>query len=186
MKTAPRYVSAAELEEIMCDVLASPKDEGALEAIVIRPATNERRSLPSVAVTPERGVDGDRWFNEPYKRLDDGQPNPEDQVSLMNARILRQIAVEEGAMCLAGDNLIVDMDLSTENLPAGTRLAIGGAVLEMTAAPHTGCGKFQHRYGVEAKAFINSPRGKVLNLRGRYARVITAGTIAVGDIVRKL
>jgi len=171
----------------MPDVVASPKDKGAIEAIVIRPTENERRSLSSVEVTPERGVEGDRWFREAHPPLDHGQSNSCGQVSMMNARILRQIAVEDAAMCLAGDNLVVDLDLSTDNLPAGARLAIGDtAVLEMTDEPHTGCGKFQRRFGAEAKAFVNSPQGKALNLRGRYAKVVAAGTIAVGDMVRKL
>ncbi len=105
----------------------------------------------------------------------------------MNARFLRQIAGHDDAVALADDNLIVDLDLSEENLPPGSRLAIGGeAVIEINDAPHTGCGAFQRRYGADARAFMNNARGMQLHLRGRYGHVVAGGTIAVGDAVRKL
>jgi MOSC domain-containing protein YiiM len=103
----------------------------------------------------------------------------------MNARILRLIAGQEEAICLAGDNLIVDLDLSEDNLPTGSRLAIGDVVLEISDVSHTGCAKFSSRYGQEARQFVNSPRGKQLHLRGRYAKIVAGGTIHVGDVVRK-
>jgi hypothetical protein len=187
MDTAPRHLSTFELEKGLDDVLASPLDEGRLEAIVVRPASNERKSLPTAKLTPEGGIEGDRWVNDSFFKLPDGRSDPGNQLSLMNARILRQIATDDEAMCLAGDNLIVDLMLSAENAPAGTRLAIGETVVvEISDLKHTGCAKFQSRYGPEARAFVNNDRGKELHLRGRYARVITGGTIAVGDSVRKL
>jgi MOSC domain-containing protein YiiM len=105
----------------------------------------------------------------------------------MNARFLRQIASQEDAVCLAGDNLIVDLDLGEANLPPGSRIAVGAeVVVEINAQPHTGCGKFQRRYGADARAFMNDQRGMEHHLRGRYGQVISGGTIAVGDAVRKL
>ena len=175
-----------ELEAGLPDVLESPPDAGRLEAIVIRPASNERLMLQSVRLTPEGGVEGDRWVTDSYYRLKDGRSDPCCQVSLMNARFLRQIASSEDAICLAGDNLIVDFDLSDANLPAGSRLAIGReVVVEISSKPHTGCSKLEGRYGSEAKSFMNSKARKSLHLRGRYASVICGGTIEVGDIVRK-
>jgi MOSC domain-containing protein YiiM len=97
------------------------------------------------------------------------------------------VAGEEDAMCLAGDNLIVDFDLSEVNLPAGCQLEIGGqVVVEITDLPHTGCSKFARRYGDEARQFVNNVRGKALHLRGRYARIVRGGEIQIGDSVRKL
>jgi MOSC domain-containing protein YiiM len=105
----------------------------------------------------------------------------------MNARFLRQIAGHDDAVSLAGDNLIVDFDLSEENLPTGSRLAIGDStVVEINATPHTGCGAFRRRYGDDVRAFTNDARGMQLHLRGRYGHVVTGGTIAVGDAVRKV
>jgi len=187
MDTAPRHLSALQLEQGLADVLASPRDEGRLEAIVVRPASNERKLLTTAKLTPEGGIEGDRWVNDSFFKLPDGRSDPNNQLSLMNARILRQISMDDEAISLAGDNLIVDLLLSEENAPAGTRLAIGDTVLiEISDLKHTGCAKFQSRYGPEARAFVNDDRGKQLHLRGRYARIVSGGTIAVGDVVRKV
>jgi len=180
MLTAPRHATAEDLERGLPEVLASPPDNGTLVTIVIRPATNQRRVVTSALLTPHGGIEGDRW-------VDEGKPDVRAQVSLMNARILQQIAGHEDAVPLAGDNLIVDLDLSETNLPAGSRVAIGDeVVLELTDLPHTGCDKFQCRYGRAARGFVNNPRGKELHLRGRYASVVNAGTIRAGDPIRTL
>ncbi len=187
MDTAALHLSAIELEQGLAEVLASPKDIGRLDAIFVRPAANERRALAEAQVSIEAGIKGDRWVRDGFSRLDDGTPDPRCQISLMNARILRQIAGDADAMCLAGDNLIVDLDLSEENLPTGSRLAIGNSVvIEFSDVPHTGCSKFERRYGREAKTFINSTRGKALHLRGRYALVIHGGTVRIGDAAAKM
>jgi hypothetical protein len=185
MHTQAQHLSTLELEHGLAEVLESPRDHGRLESIFVRPATNERRELKSAMLTPDRGIDGDRWVNDSFYRKQ-GVSDPRCQVSLMNARFLRQIARDEESQCLAGDNLIVDLDLSEENLPAGTQLSIGDlVVLELTDLAHTGCSKFQSRYGKQARDFANNERGTQLHLRGRYARIITGGTIKAGDTVSK-
>jgi MOSC domain-containing protein YiiM len=187
MEIASRHLSADELEEGLANVLASPRDVGRLEFIVVRPAHDERRVLTSATLTCEGGIEGDRWAHEPSPRTDDGRPDPRNQVTLMNARILRHIAGDEESVPLAGDNLIVDLDFSEKHLPDGSRLAIGErVVIEITAIPHTGCTSFAARYGKDARAFVNTPRGLALHLRGRHARIVSGGTIAVGDVVRKI
>jgi MOSC domain-containing protein YiiM len=184
MNSAAHHVTAVELEQALPEVLASPPDEGRLTAIFVRPATNERRPLAAACLSPESGIDGDRWGTE--SRLKGGKSDPRCQVSLMNVRFLRQIAREDNAMCLAGDNLIVDLDLSETNLPVGSQLAIGNEViLELTDLSHTGCSKLERRYGEQARAFMNATRRKALHLRGRYARILSGGTIRVDDPVRK-
>jgi MOSC domain-containing protein YiiM len=186
MHTAPEHLSAVELEHSLPDVVASPSDNGRLAAIFVRPAPNERRELPSAQLSPAGGIDGDRWVHDSFHKSKHGS-DPRSQVSLMNSRYLRTIAGHPSAMCLAGDNLIVDLDLSEANLPAGSRLAIGDTViLEISDLSHTGCGKFQNRYGKEVRAFTNNGRGKSLHLRGRYAQIITGGTIKTGDAIRKV
>jgi hypothetical protein len=187
MRTTPNHASVVEVEQGLSDVLASPQDAGRLEAIVIRPASDERRRLTSAQLSPRGGLDGDRWVNDSYYKLEDGRSDPRSQLSLMNARFLRQIAGEDDAICLAGDNLVVDLDLSDANLPPGSRLAIGETVVvELTELPHTGCSKFASRYGDEARAFANDKSHKTMHLRGRFARTITGGTIRVGDELRKV
>jgi hypothetical protein len=187
MHTVPNHATAVELEQGLAEVLASPRDEGRLNAIVVRPAVGKREQPKSARVTPQNGIEGDRWASDSYYKLADGKSDPRNQISLMNARFLRQIAGDEGAMCLSGDNLIVDFDLSDENLPAGSQLAIGDSVVvELTELPHTGCTKFAARYGDDARTFANAKTRASFHLRGRYARAICGGTISVGDAVRKI
>jgi MOSC domain-containing protein YiiM len=178
-----QHLSTEQIETGMSDVFASPRDRGQLEAIVIRPESNRRELREVVHLSPEGGVEGDRWETSKGK---DGGPDPRAQISLMNARLLRMIAQDDERVPLAGDNLIVDLDLSEANMPAGQRLAAGEAVLEVTDLPHTGCSKFVERFGPDAVRYINAAEHRSLRLRGLYARVLKAGTVRVGDVVSKL
>jgi len=168
-----------QLEAALADLCGAPQDQGVLELIVLRPTKNQRTILPLVQLSPQGGLHGDRWAKGP-------NPDPENQVSLMSARVLRLIAGEAERMALAGDNLIVDFDLGAANLPVGQRLAIGEVVLEITALPHTGCSKFKSRFGPDSLHFINAKSRADLHLRGRYARVLTPGTVQVGDVIQKV
>jgi hypothetical protein len=186
MHNTTQHVSAVELEQGIAEVLASPTDAGRLTAIFVRPAPNERRTLDSATLTTESGIDGDRWVDDSFYPLNDGRSDPSCQVSIMNDRFLRQVAGDANEMCLAGDNLIVDLDLSEANLPAGSQICIGlEVILEISDLKHTGCSKFARRYGPDAKAFTNNKQGTALHLRGRYARIVCGGSIRVGDAVRK-
>lgn len=180
------HLTSGQIEAGMDLVSASPKERGRLEAIVIRPRADEREVLKTAHLSPEGGVKGDRWAASTSLRLPDGSPDPRTQVSLMNARILRLVAVTDDRVCLAGDNLIVDLDLSETNVPVGQKLAIGDTVLQVTDIPHTGCGKFVERFGADATRFINAASRKSLHLRGRYARVLKTGAVNVGDTIRKV
>jgi MOSC domain-containing protein YiiM len=137
-------------------------------------------------LSPEQGVQGDHWASGCWLSLADGRPHPDVQVTIMNARAIALIAQDEARWPLAGNNLYVDLDLSVANLPPGTRLAIGTAVLEITAVPFNGCKKFAERFGLEATRFVNSKPGKRLRLRGTYARIARPGKVTVGDLVSKL
>ena len=180
-----RHLALAELEDGLPEIRRSPKDRGVLRAIVIRPEADDRTSLARCELSPELGVHGDNWAKGCWMSLPDGRPHPDVQVTLMNARALALVAQDEARWPLAGDNLIVDLDLSEDNLPPGTRLAIGSALLEITEVPHKGCRKFAARFGVDATRFVNSREGVRLHLRGIYARIVERGVVTVGDPVEK-
>ena len=180
-----RHLDRAGLEATLDHVRRSPA-EGTLELIVQRPAIDERVVLDAARLDLDEGLEGDTWSSRSSRRTADGGPHPDMQLNIMNSRILAAIAGTPERMPLAGDQLIVDMDLSDANLPAGSKLAIGEAVIEVTDQPHNGCAKFSQRFGVEAHRFVNSEVGKELHLRGINARVVTPGTIRRGDRIRKL
>jgi hypothetical protein len=181
-----QHMSMAELEAGMDHIRQSPKDNGTLMMIVRRPNVDEREVISEGELDPLEGLAGDTWKARGSGYTPDGSANTDTQITIMNARIIALLAQDEERWSLAGDQLYIDMDLSTDNLPSGTRLALGTAIIEVSAVPHTGCKKFSSRFGVEAMKFVNSPEGKQLHLRGINAKVIQTGTIRVGDVVRKI
>jgi hypothetical protein len=178
--------NADELAAGMDDIRRSPATDGAVEMIVRRPAEDAREVLDVGELTLEEGLAGDHWKARGSRSTPDGSSNPDCQVTLMNARVADLLAGGDRSVWpLAGDQLYVDLDLSIENLPPGTRLAIGDAVVEVTEPPHTGCAKFSARFGSEALRFVNSPEGRSLRLRGMNARVVQPGTVRSGDTAGK-
>lgn len=168
-------------------IRSAPTDEGRLDMIVRRPAMEERDVLDEGRLDIAVGLVGDNWSTRPSSRTPDNSPHPDMQLNVMCSRVLDAITGgDRSRWSLAGDQLLVDLDLTPENLPAGTRLSIGSAVIEVTDQPHTGCAKFRQRFGPNASKFINSDDGKRLRLRGLNAKVVTAGTIRAGDTIRKV
>jgi len=180
------HATTAELEAQLEFIRRSPKDDGRLEMIVRRPQVNEREVLNEAMLDPEAGLAGDSWRLRGSARTPDGMANREMQITVMNSRAAAVVARSRERWGLAGDQLFMDLDLSAENLPPGTRLALGAAVIEVTSLPHTGCKKFQTRFGPDALDFVNSPLGKELHLRGINAKVVRGGVIRVGDAVKKV
>ncbi len=179
-------LTRAELDAGLEYIRQSPRDGGTLRMIVRRPSVDERELLDEGELNLQDGLVGDTWNVRVSKHSKTGQPNLYAQITVMNARCIELLSPDRERWALAGDQLYVDFDLNDDNIPPGSRLAIGSAILEVSAEPHTGCQKFSARFGVEAMKFVNSPEGKRLHLRGINARVIQAGTIRVGDMVRKI
>ncbi len=184
--TLRKYLTMPELEAGLDDIRRAPKDEGVLELIVRRPAINDREILEEAELHLVEGLVGDSWKRRRSKSTPDGSPNPLMQLNIMNSRVTALVAQDKDRWQLAGDQLYLDIDLSEDNTPAGTRLSLGSAVIEVTPPPHLGCQKFVARFGRDAMKFVNSPVGKQLHLRGVNARVIQGGIIRVGDLVRKI
>jgi MOSC domain-containing protein YiiM len=163
----------------------SPPDGGRVVLVVSRPSVGQRE-LPAEAVLDQNaGLVGDNWLARGSKNMADGSADPERQVTVMNARAAELVAGGRERMPLAGDQLYVDLDLSLDNLPAGSLLAVGQAVLRVSQAPHLGCAKFVERFGAEAMRFVNSRFGRQLRLRGMNARVVVPGIVRPGDLVTK-
>jgi hypothetical protein len=181
-----KHLTIEELEAGLDTVLQAPRDAGTLALIVRRPQVGEREVLQEAELDLTEGLIGDSWRKRGSSRTPDGGPHPEMQLNVMSARAIALVSPDRERWPLAGDQLYLDLDLGAENLPPGTRLALGTAVIEVTAQPHNGCKKFVQRFGQEAMRFVNSPVGKQLRLRGLNARVVRPGIVRVGDVVRKL
>jgi hypothetical protein len=181
-----KHLTMSELEAGLEHIRRSPRDNGLLELIVRRPQVDGREALDEGQLDLSEGLVGDTWRVRGSSRTSDGSSHPEMQLNIMNSRAIALLAQERERWALAGDQLYIDIDLSGDNLPPGTRLALGAAVIEVTAQPHTGCKKFMARFGEDALKFVNSPVGKKLRLRGVNARVVEPGVIRVGDAARKL
>lgn len=179
------HLDLPRLEAGLAAIRLSPADEGRLEMIVRRPAEERREILDEATLDLDLGLVGDNWKTRGSRRMPGGVANPDAQITIMNARLAALVAGERERWALAGDQLYLDLDLSATNLPPGTRLSIGTAVVEITAVPHTGCGKFTSRFGIEAMKFVNSPLGRDMQLRGVNAKVVVPGTVRVGDVARK-
>jgi len=175
-----------ELEDGLDHIRQSPPDGGSLRMIVQRPAVDQREVVAEGTLDVDAGLVGDSWLTRGSPRTPDGGPNAAAQVTVINARLIALLAQTEDRWPLAGDQLVIDIDLSEDNLSPGSRLAIGGAVLEISAEPHTGCAKFAQRFGHDALRFISTPTGQALRLRGVNTRVIQSGPIRVGDRATKL
>jgi hypothetical protein len=181
-----QYAELTQLEEGLDHIRAAPADGGTVELIARRPAVDEREVLTEGRLDIVDGLEGDTWRARGSSRSADGSANLAAQVTLMNARVAAAIAGERERWALAGDQIYVDLDISRANLPPGSRVQIGSAVIEFSEEPHTGCAKFSGRFGNDALRFVNSQTGRELRLRGANCRVVVAGTVRPGDSIRKL
>lgn len=181
-----KHLTMAELEAGLDAIRQSPKNESVIAMIVRRPQVDAREVLEEGELDLVEGLVGDSWKVRRSSRTPDGSAHPDMQLNVMNARVIALLAREKDRWPLAGDQLFIDFDVSSENLPPGTRLALGSAVIEVTNQPHTGCKKFEARFGLDALKLVNSPVGRQLQLRGVNAKVAQPGVIRVGDLVKKL
>ncbi len=181
-----RHLTLDELNVGLPDILSSPTDDGEIQGIVIRPQSGQRRDVDRCDISQEYGIEGDHWSKGCWLSTEDGEPHPNVQICLMNARCIALIAQTRENWPIAGDNFFIDMDLTPANTPPGQRLAMGTAIIEVSDTPHNGCERFIERYGRDACVFVNTGEGKRLRLRGVYARVVQDGVVTTNDRVRKI
>jgi MOSC domain-containing protein YiiM len=177
--------SFSELETHLDHVRAAPREAGTIELIVRRPTHAEREVLDVVELDPTQGLVGDNWLVRGSKRTPDGSANIEQQLTLMSVRVLAALEPDRARWPLAGDQFLVDFDLSHAHLPAGTRLALGEALVEISAHPHTGCAKFTERFGSDATKWLASATGRELRLRGVNAKIVRGGAVRRGASIRR-
>ena len=182
-----RHLDFTELPAGIAYIGKSPRDSGVLRMIVIRPRGNKRQVVDMCGISLAGGLDGDNWAKGCWKSTTGGEPHPDVQVCIMNARVIDLVADRmRDNWAPAGDSPFIDLDLSQENLATGQRLALGTAIIEITAEPHNGCAKFTKRYGRDATIFVNHKDYRHLRLRGVYARVVRDGQVAAGDRIMKV
>jgi hypothetical protein len=182
----PESERFAQLQAGLAQIRQSPRDHGSLELIVARPGVDQRNILNEGTLDLVLGLRGDTWKTRGSSKTADGLANPDAQITIMNSRAIQLVAGSKDQWPQAGDQLFIDLDLSLENLPPGTQLEVGSAVIEVTPPPHTGCKKFAARFGPDATKLVNSPEGRQLNLRGINSKVVQPGKVRVGDRVKKL
>ncbi len=185
MITTLNHLTKEQLEASLDHIRSSPKDNGVLELIVRRPRVDNREVVDEAQLDVKDGLVGDSWIHRGSAKTTDGGPHPEMQITIMNSRVVDLVAQAKERWPLAGDQLFIEMDLSKANLPAGSQLSIGSAIIEVTAPPHLGCQKFVARFGADAMKFVNSAIGRELCMRGVHARVVQSGVVRAGDIARK-
>ena len=186
MQAEIEHLETPALEAGLDHIRNSPKDQGLLDLIVSRPEEDAREVMELADLDPVIGLVGDTWQDRPSARSANGLAHPDMQITIMNSRVIALVAQEKDRWPLSGDQLFADIDLSAENMPPGTRISVGSAILEATDQPHTGCKKFSARFGIDALKLISSPIGKELQLRGINTKVVQGGEIKPGDIVKKL
>ena len=184
--TTSKQLSTEELEQGLDTIRQSPQDEGVLKLIVRRPDVDQRESVAMGHLDISEGLVGDNWQKRGSRHMPGGAADPDMQLNIMNSRVVELVASGLERRELAGDQLYLDMDLSAENLPPGSQLALGEAIIEVTEPPHTGCKKFAARFGRDAVVFVNAGLGKTQNFRGICAKVIQSGDIKTGDVARKV
>ena len=178
--------SIGDLTEGLEHLLDSPVSEGIVEMIVARPGEDRRKQLSTGKLDTEAGLVGDDWKARGSRHTEGGSADQRAQLTVMSSRVVDLVAGARDRWALAGDQLYVDLDLSKGNLPPGTRLQIGDAVIEVSDKPHTGCKKFASRFGAEALRFVNTGVGRDARFRGVNTFVVQSGEVSVGDSVLKL
>lgn len=175
-----------ECERALAHILAAPKDKALIEQVCFRPDFGAREFPQTLELTVEHGIVGERWCRDPWLRLPDGSPDPRIQVSILSKRVMDLCWRNRDQTVHPGDPIVVDMDLGMENLPIGSKLQAGTAVLEVSDMFNTACAKWQQRYGGDSLRWINFPRHRPLRLRGILCKIVRDGRVSKGDLLTKV
>jgi hypothetical protein len=184
MSLTPNTLTLAELDRRYAALPPRPARVGTVLALTVRPGPDLREARDEIVFDPVRGAVGDRWERKTWLYLPDGSPDPRVQVAVCNTAVLALMREAAGVNHHPGDTLFTDLDLSEKNLPAGSRLQVGEAVIEVSDVENDACAKFAAQYGEAVFRWIRRPENRALRLRGLFARVIVGGRVRCGDAVR--
>lgn len=179
------FATKQMLDAALPHILEAPKEASVVENLCFRPAFNEREFPQSITLTPDEGIVGDRWTKFPWMTLENGDPDPAIQVSILNIRVWQAVKTQPDFIH-PGDTFMADFDTSEANCPKGTRLSVGTAILNVSGVFNEGCVKWQARYGKDAREWLSAPEHRKYRLRGLLCSIEQGGTISNGDVVRKL
>ncbi|WP_062763020.1 hypothetical protein [Falsirhodobacter sp. alg1] len=178
-------ITTDALNAALPHVLAAPKDNTPVTMLCFRPATGERDFRDHLRLTRAEGIPGERWLTRPWMRLPDGSPHPAIQVSILPKRVLDLVWTDH-SVPHPGDPIIADLDTSLANLPTGSLIRVGTAVLRVSGEFNDACVKWKVRYGKDAKDWITAPGHPELRLRGILCSVEEDGDVHLGDLIVKL
>lgn len=177
--------TTAQLSAARQHVLKAPKDNAPIEMLCRRPGYGEREIVDTLTLTIDEGIPGERWKTSPWMRLPDGGPDPRIQVSILPTRVMDAVWLDRTTQPHPGDPIVADIDCSYANLPVGSRIQAGTAILEISDVFNDGCIKWKKRYGTAAKDWITDRENVHLRLRGLLCKVIQNGTVTTGDRLKK-
>ncbi len=180
------HVSRQECENALEHIATAPLNGAVMDQLCFRSDYGKRAFPETLELTVEQGIIGERWKHSPWLKLPDGRPDPRIQVSILSQRVMDLCWCDRENTLHPGDPIVVDMNLSMENLPVGTRLSAGTAVIEVSDKFNTACVKWRDKYGEDSLRWINAPENRPLRLRGALCRIVQDGVIRAGDKLLKI
>lgn len=176
----------SELMDALPYVRAAPKTDAPIHSLCFRPGFQQREFPSELTMTVAQGVPGERWLTLPWLKLPDGRPDPRIQVSILPTRVMDLVWRDRDSQPHPGDTIVADLDTSEANLPAGTLLQAGTAVLRVSTLFNDACVKWKVRYGTDAKEWITREGHPPLRLRGILCSVERDGVVRLTDRITKL
>lgn len=180
------FVTKQELGAALTSVLAAPTRETKVDLLCCRPSRNQRDFPAELSFSAKDGVEGDYGLSSPWLTLADGAADPRIHVSILPLRVLDLVWRDRETTTFSGDTIIADFNTSLENLPVGTKLRVGDAVIQVTDIWNRGCAKWKVRFGRDAYDWTSAPEHEALRLRGIYCQIVQDGVVHVGDSITRL
>ncbi|MFT3781378.1 MAG: hypothetical protein QM790_05120 [Nibricoccus sp.] len=175
-----------ELNRRYAAIPALPKNDARVEALCVRPDLGAREIREEIDFDPVHGAIGDRWERKTWMYLPDGKPDPRVQIAICNAQVIAMLQELTETNHHPGDTLFTNLDLSHANLPRGSKLQVGNAIIEISDVENDACMKFAKHHGSVVLDWIRLPQNRPLRLRGAFAKVSVGGKVRIGDVIKRI